>query len=291
MGSESPMANSPKICANKDCGMQLQPGDQYCASCGTKVPEPHALDRKYLIAAGLGLLIIGIVAGAYLPSSVIPGQSESEDLLYAYNLKTEGINELASKNFNNALIKFDEATKRNPYLEDVWYSMGDIALSPFKNYSDSLMYYRNATVADRDFCKAHIGMGRASFEMAYRDQSFKDFNNSSKHLEDAISAGYATYALNLKTNNAINWTKNIETNTTLNTILLKEALARNNASIAIDPIEQQSWETRRDLFMALSSQSVDNSKAKIYENEYKNCEYILDRLKDRESPNILVNIV
>ena len=104
------MAKSPKICHNKDCGKELQPEDQYCESCGWKVSVPPALDWKYLLAAGLVLLIIGIVAGEYVSKNWMDSSN-------AYVLKSKGEAERSAitkqesspKDFKNACRFFDEA--------------------------------------------------------------------------------------------------------------------------------------------------------------------------------------
>lgn len=266
MGSEIPMANSVKICANKDCGMQLQPGDQYCASCGTKVPEPHAFDRKYLVAIGIGFLIIGILAGAYASKNWYDNQDMDNasnrklDNASIGQIKDEDILFLKGKNaldIKEKLYYYGEAVNKTGSRSDIWGALGDIEYFNMKNYSNALKYYRTASEINPNFREAVERAGDASFEIAFSSRDSGDLDNACKYYDKALQI--STSALNKKSNILLNWTENIENSDSKRVELLNLALESSDLSIKIYKNDSDSWEIRKQLYMWLYTLTNDTT--------------------------------
>lgn len=276
------MANSPKICANKDCGMQLQPGDQYCASCGTKVPEHRALDKKYLLAIGLGLLVIGILAGAYASktwydnqppdknNSQILDEIDKQILDSADFLKLKG--DWTSQKDNNitkALYYYKKATEKDFRASEAWIAMGNLEISKKEDYSNALACYRNANTARPNIQDPLEMMGDASFEIAFRNNKSRDLDNASNYYDERAKTSVS--ALNKKSEILYNWTKHNETNEIRKFKLIENALESNNISIKVNPNESKSWQIRGDLYLWLSNHTKNEVMASNYEEEALSC--------------------
>lgn len=276
------MANSPKICANKDCGMQLQPGDQFCASCGTKVPEPHAFDRKYLVAIGIGFLIIGILAGGYASKYLNDGQTpdrndskilDEEDkqiLESAEFLKLKGDWALQKdNNITKSIYYYKKATEKDFRASEAWIAMGNLEKSKKQNYSNALECYRNADKAQPNIKDPLEMMGEASFEIAFRNNNSRDLDNASNYYDERAKTSVS--ALNKKSEILYNWTKHNETNEIRKFKLIENALESNNISIKVNPNESKSWQIRGDLYLWLSNHTKNEVMASDYEEEALEC--------------------
>lgn len=254
--------------------MQLQPGDQYCASCGTKVLEPHSLDRKYLIAIGIGFLIIGILAGAYASKYLQDGQTQDKNdsqtldesqrqILDSTEFKLKGDKALGVNN-TESLYYYKKSTEIKNSIRGAWVALGSFYRKE-QNYTNALECYSRAIGSTSSDLDPWEIMGDVYSEMAFKNKNLSDLEKANYYYDKMVQT--PTSVLNKKSKNLINWTENVENDREKELELLWLALESSNMSIKINQSYADSWEIRSALYRRLHY-IINNSK---YDDEADKC--------------------